>query len=181
MENSSNSESNLLHPELSREEAIRRINAKTKAMMEAGASWIELKSWADIEFYCLPEELKLWKIPEDECEALLERLSQQDREKFCECIFFYYTSARTDASSCTIMHSFFSLAGIQNKQLCLKLYHKLTGASYDSYGFDDWTQVKNSGVFRSYLRRARAVHAVEWLREWKFRQTSNKETTQGDK
>lgn len=181
MENTSNSQSNRLHPKLSREEAIRRINASTEAMKEAGISWADLRAWANIQFYCLPEELKLWKIPEDECEALLERLSQQDREKFCECLFFYYTSARTDASSCTIMQNFFSFAGIQHKQLCRRLYHKLTGASYDSYGFDDWTQIKSQEVFRSCLRRARAGYAVEWLREWKFRQTCNKETNQGDK
>lgn len=170
MENFSNSESNILHPNLSREEAIRRINASIEAMMKAGTSWADRKAWADIEFSCLPNELRMWDIPEDECEALLEKLSQQDREKFYECLFFYYTSARTDASSCTIMQNFFSLAGIQNKQLCLKLYHKLTGASSDNYGFDDWTQVKSSEVFRSCLRRARAEYAVEWLREWKFRQ-----------
>lgn len=181
MENSSNSESNHLHPELSREEAIRRINASTEAMMKAGISWEDQKAWAYNEFPYLPNELRMWKIPEDECEALLEELSQQDREKFYECLFFYCTSARTDSRSCTIMQSFFSLAGIQNKQLCLKLYRKLTGASCDNYGFDDWTQVKSPGVFRSCLREARADHAVEWLHEWKFRQTCNKETSQGDK
>lgn len=62
MENSSNSESNRLYSKLSREEAIRRINAQTKAMMEAGTSWIELRSWADSKFSRLPKELKMWKI-----------------------------------------------------------------------------------------------------------------------
>ena len=165
MENLSNSESNLLHPKLSREEAILRLNALTEAMMKAGTSWTDLKAWADSQFSYLPEELKLWKIPKDECEALLEELSQQDKEKFYECIFFYYTSARTDSSSCAIMQDFFSLAGIQNKEICLKLYHKLTGASSECYGFDDWTQVTRSNAFHSCLRSARAEYAVEWLRE----------------
>lgn len=177
MENLSNSESNFLHPKLSREEAILRLNALTEAMMKAGTSWADLKAWAESQFSDLPEELKLWKIPEDECEALLEELSQQDKEKFYECIFFYAVSARTDSSSCTIMQNLFSLAGIQNKKICRKLYHKLTGASSECYGFDDWTQVKSPEIFRSCLRRTRASYATEWLREWKFRQTS----TQGDK
>ena len=181
MENLSNSESNRLSRKLSREEAIRRINASTEAIMKAGTSWADLNAWADSKFSYLPEELKLWKIPEDECEALLEELSQQDREKFYECLYFYSTAARIDASSCPIMQHLFSLVGIQNKQLCLKLYRKLTGASYDCYGFDDWKQVDRADAFFSRLRRARANAAIVWLRAWKFRQSSNKETTQGDK
>ena len=179
MENLSNSESNILHPELSREEAIRRINASVEAMMKAEISRADVKAWANSQFYRLPSGLKIWNIPEDECEALLEELSQQDREKFYACIVIYSTSARTDIGSCETIQSLFCLAGIQNKRICLRLYRKLTGASCDCYGFDDWMQVIGQEAFHQRLRRSRANYAVEWLREWKFRHL-NKETSQGD-
>jgi hypothetical protein len=149
-------------------------------MMKAGTSWADLKSWADSKFSRLPNELKMWKIPKDECEAHLEELSQQDREKFFACIVIYCTSARTDIGSCETMQSLFKLAGIQNTAICRILYRKLTGASYDCYGFDDWKQVNISEAFLPLLRRARANYATDWFSAWKFRQTSNKEASQGD-
>lgn len=181
MENFSNSESNFLHTKLSREEAIRRINLTVDAKLKAGTSLTDLMSWADSKFSRLPDELKMWKIPEAECEALLEELSQQDREKFWDCLFFYFTSARTDLGSCDTMQSLFNLAGIQNTLVCRRLYRKLTGASCSSYGFEGWDQVNSAEAFHSCLRRARVKYAVDWLRAWKSRQTSSKETSQGDK
>lgn len=145
-------------------------------MIEAGASWIELKSWADSKFSRLPNELKIWKIPDAECEALLNELSQQDREKFWDCIAIYIRSARLDMNSCNIMQSLFNLAGIQNTRICRILYRKLTGASYDAPGFDDWRQVERAEAFYPLLRRVRASDAIDWLSAWKFRQLY-KETT----
>jgi hypothetical protein len=148
-------------------------------MIEAGASWIELRSWADSKFSRLPKELKMWKIPEAECDALLKELSQQDREKFWDCIAIYSRSARIDRNSCNIMQDLFNLAGIQNTRICRILYRKLTGASYETPGFDDWRSVIMQDAFNPLLRRARVSDAIDWLSAWKFRQLY-KETTQGD-
>lgn len=181
MENFSNSESSLLYPELSREEAIRRINLTVEAKRKAGISLTELQAWAERSFPQLPKALRYWDIPGARCEALLLALDQQDRDKFFDCLRFYSFYCRVDEGSCGTVLKLFFLAGIKNTHVCCALYRGLTGASGSAYGFHDWDEVIIRAAFYPSLRKARAAKAVAWLRAWEIAQLANKETTQGDK
>lgn len=181
MENSSNSESNLLHPKLSREEAIRRINASTEAMLKAGTSWVEVKSWANSNFSRLPKELRDWEIPNQEILALLDELSTEDRKRFHQCLSFYEGFCKDGIGSCDCLDTLLFLAGVVDRTVCMRLYRKFTGACSATYGFQDWDEVLIKDVFFPRLRKARAEKALSWLRAWNYAQLINKETTQGDK
>lgn len=181
MENLSNSESYSLHPELSREEAIRRINASTKAMVKAETSWVDLQAWAANNFSLLPNELRDWEIPNQRVLALLGELSKEDQKRFQQCLSFYVAFCKDGIGSCECLYTLFSIAGIVNLLVCMLLYRRLTGACSSTYGFQDWDEVIIRDAFFPSLRKARAEKALAWLRAWDCAQFINKETTQGDK
>ncbi len=181
MENSSNSKSNLLHPKLSREEAICRLNAEGRRLVKLDLSFTDLEKWAEKNFYSLPDELKDWEIPNQRVLALLGELSKKDQESFRQCLFFYEIYCKKDVGSCDCLCMLFSIAGIENLRVCMLLYRRLTGAWSSTYGFHDWDEVIIKDAFFPSLRRARVAKALAWLRAWTLAQLANKETSQGDK
>ena len=181
MENFSNSKSNLLHPKLSREEAIRRLNAEGRRLIKLDLSFKDLEKWADKNFYSLPDELRNWEIPNQRVLALLGELSKEDQKRFQQCLSFYVAFCKDGIGSCDCLYTLFSIAGIVNLLVCMLLYRRLTGACSSTHGFHDWDEVIIRDAFFPSLRRARAEKALAWLRAWEIAQLVNKETTQGDK
>lgn len=181
MENSSNSESNLLHPNLSREEAIRRLNAEGRRPAKLDLSFKDLEKWAEKTFRSLPNELRNWEIPDQEIFALLGELSKEDQKNFRQCLSFYVDYCKDSIGSCECLHTLFSIAGIAKRTTCMLLYRRLTGACNSTYGFHDWDEVLLKDAFFPSLRRVRAEKALAWLRAWDYAQLVNKETSQGDK
>ena len=180
MENLSNSESNLLHPKLSREEAILRINAEGRRLIKLALSFNDLEKWADKNFYSLPDELSDWEIPNQRVLALLGELSKEDQKRFQQCLSFYVAFCKDGIGSCDCLYTLFSIAGIVNLLVCMLLYRRLTGACSSTYGFQDWDEVIIRDAFFPRLRKARAEKALAWLRAWDCAQFINKETSQGD-